>query len=235
MKVYFYDVVDKLALGNAKKCSSLKELLSLSDVVSLHVDGRKSNENIIDAQAFENMKDGVIFLNLSRGHVVDISALLANLKNGKIKGAAVDVFPEEPKSNDEPFVSELCGMPNVILTPHIGGSTEEAQVDIAHFVSRKIINYINTGTTYGSVNLPEIQLPEFESAHRIMHIHENVKGILVQINTILTDADSNILGQYLKTNEQLGYVITDIDDIYNPELEKKLKEIPNTIKYRILY
>jgi D-3-phosphoglycerate dehydrogenase len=235
MKVYFYDVVDKLALGNAKKCSSLKELLSLSDVVSLHVDGRKSNENIIDAQAFENMKDGVIFLNLSRGHVVDISALLANLKNGKIKGAAVDVFPEEPKSNDEPFVSELCGMPNVILTPHIGGSTEEAQVDIAHFVSRKIINYINTGTTYGSVNLPEIQLPEFESAHRIMHIHENVKGILAQINTILTDADSNILGQYLKTNEQLGYVITDIDDIYNPELEKKLKEIPNTIKYRILY
>ncbi|PRZ25190.1 phosphoglycerate dehydrogenase [Flavobacterium granuli] len=235
MKVYFYDVVDKLALGNAKKCSSLKELLSVSDVVSLHVDGRKSNLNLIDAQAFENMKQGVIFLNLSRGHVVDISALLANLKNGKIKGAAVDVFPEEPKSNDEPFISELCGMPNVILTPHIGGSTEEAQVDIAHFVSQKIINYINTGTTYGSVNLPEIQLPEFESAHRIMHIHENVKGILAQINTILTDSNSNILGQYLKTNEQMGYVITDIDNIYNPELEKKLKEIPNTIKYRILY
>lgn len=235
MKVYFYDVVDKLALGNAKKCSSLEELLSVSDVVSLHVDGRKSNLNLIDAQAFENMKQGVIFLNLSRGHVVDISALLTNLKNGKIKGAAVDVFPEEPKSNDEPFVSELCGMSNVILTPHIGGSTEEAQVDIAHFVSQKIINYINTGTTYGSVNLPEIQLPEFESAHRIMHIHENVKGILAQINTILTDSNSNILGQYLKTNEQMGYVITDIDDIYNPELEKKLKEIPNTIKYRILY
>ncbi|WP_414000240.1 phosphoglycerate dehydrogenase [Flavobacterium sp. W1B] len=235
MKVYFYDVVDKLALGNAKKCSSLKELLSMSDVVSLHVDGRKSNLNVIDAQAFENMKDGVIFLNLSRGHVVDISALLANLKNGKIKGAAVDVFPEEPKSNDEAFISELCGMPNVILTPHIGGSTEEAQIDIAHFVSQKIINYINTGSTYGSVNLPEIQLSEFDRAHRIMHIHENVKGILAQINTILTDSNSNILGQYLKTNEQLGYVITDIDDIYNPELEKKLKEIPNTIRYRILY
>ncbi len=235
MKVYFYDVVDKLALGNAKKCSSLKELLTLSDVVSLHVDGRKSNLNIIDAQAFDDMKKGVIFLNLSRGHVVDIDALLVNLKNGKIKGAAIDVFPDEPINNDAPFVSELCGMPNVILTPHIGGSTEEAQVDIAHFVSQKIINYINTGTTYGSVNLPEIQLPQFESAHRIMHIHENVKGILAQINTILTDSNSNILGQYLKTNEQLGYVITDIDNIYNPELEKKLKEIPNTIKYRILY
>ena len=235
MKVFFYDVVDKLALGNAKKCSSLKELLALSDVVTLHVDGRKSNTHIIDTKAFEYMKDGVIFLNLSRGHVVDIQALITNLKSGKVRGAGVDVFPEEPASNDEPFVSELCKVPNVILTPHIGGSTEEAQLDIGHYVARKIIQYINTGTTYGSVNLPEIQLPELQSAHRIMHIHENVKGILAQINTILSEYDHNILGQYLKTNEQLGYVITDIDNLHNVELEKKLKEIPSTIRYRILY
>ncbi len=235
MKVYFYDAIDRLALGNAKKCSSLKELLALSDVVSLHVDGRASNKNIIDADAFDYMKPGVIFLNLSRGHVVDIEALVANLKSGKIHGAAVDVFPYEPKNNDEPFVSELQGLKNVILTPHIGGSTEEAQEDIGHYVANKIIQYINTGTTYGSVNLPEIQLPELQSAHRIMHIHENVKGILAQINNILLEYDNNILGQYLKTNETLGYVITDIDNFHNKELEKKLKKIPNTIRYRILY
>lgn len=235
MKVYFYDAIDRLALGNAKKCSSLKELLALSDVVSLHVDGRASNKNIIDADAFDYMKPGVIFLNLSRGHVVDIEALVANLKSGKIHGAAVDVFPYEPKNNDEPFVSELQGLKNVILTPHIGGSTEEAQEDIGHYVANKIINYINTGTTYGSVNLPEIQLPELQSAHRIMHIHENVKGILAQINNILLEYDNNILGQYLKTNETLGYVITDIDNFHNTDLEKKLKQIPNTIRYRILY
>lgn len=235
MKVYFYDVTDRLALGNAKKCSSLQELLALSDVVSLHVDGRPSNKNLIDAQAFEYMKDGVVFMNLSRGHVVDLEALISNLKSGKVRGAAVDVFPEEPASNDEPFVSELCGLPNVILTPHIGGSTEEAQLDIGNYVARKIINYINTGTTYGSVNLPEIQLPEFPKAHRIMHIHENVKGIMAHINNILAEFDSNIVGQYLKTNESMGYVITDIENLHNVDLEKKLKEIPNTIRYRILY
>ena len=235
MKVYFYDVTDRLALGNAKKCSSLQELLALSDVVSLHVDGRPTNKNLIDAQAFEYMKDGVVFMNLSRGHVVDIDALIANLKSGKVKGAAVDVFPQEPASNDEPFVSELSGLPNVILTPHIGGSTEEAQLDIGNYVSRKIINYINTGTTFGSVNLPEIQLPEFPKAHRIMHIHENVKGIMAHINNILAEFDSNIVGQYLKTNESMGYVITDIENLHNNDLEKKLKEIPNTIRYRILY
>ncbi|MGC6433167.1 MAG: phosphoglycerate dehydrogenase [Crocinitomicaceae bacterium] len=235
MQVYFYDVVDRLALGNAKKCSSLKELLSLSDVISLHVDGRKSNTNLIDENAFEYMKDGVVFMNLSRGHVVDIPALIKNLKSGKVRGAALDVFPEEPASNEEPFVSELIGLSNVILTPHIGGSTEEAQLDIGHYVSKKIINYINTGTTFGSVNLPEIQLPEFPSAHRIMHIHENVKGIMAHINNILSEFDINIVGQYLKTNEDLGYVITDIENLHNRDLEKKLKEIPNTIKYRILY
>jgi D-3-phosphoglycerate dehydrogenase len=235
MKVYFYDVIDKLALGNAKKCSSLQELLALSDVVTLHVDGRKENANLINETSFEQMKDGVVFLNLSRGHVVDLNALIKHLKSGKVRGAAVDVFPEEPASNDEPFISELCGLPNVILTPHVGGSTEEAQLDIGNYVARKIIQYINTGSTFGSVNLPEIQLPEFQSAHRIMHIHENVKGILAQINTILLEYDNNIVGQYLKTNENMGYVITDIDNFHNADLEKRLKDIPNTIRYRILY
>ena len=235
MKVYFYDAVDKLALGNAKKCSSLKELLALSDIVTLHVDGRKSNTNLINAKSFEYMKEGVIFLNLSRGHVVDIPALITNLKNGKVRGAGLDVFPEEPASNSEPFVSELCQLPNVILTPHIGGSTEEAQLDIGHYVAKKIIQYMNTGTTYGSVNLTEIQLPELQNAHRIMHVHENVKGILAQINTILSEYDNNILGQYLKTNESVGYVITDIDSLHNAALEKALKKIPKTIRYRILY
>jgi D-3-phosphoglycerate dehydrogenase len=235
MNVYFYDTVDKLALGNAKKCSSLKELLSLSDVVTLHVDEQESNKNLINAEAFEYMKPGAVFLNLSRGNVVEIEALTANLKNGNISGAAIDVFPQEPNDTQEEFISELRGLPNVILTPHIGGNTEEAEQDISHFVARKIIQYINTGTTYGSINLPEIQLPELQSAHRIMHIHENVKGILAQINTILSEYDNNILGQYLKTNETLGYVITDIDNFHNKELEKKLKKIPNTIRYRILY
>jgi D-3-phosphoglycerate dehydrogenase len=235
MKVYFYDVIDKLALGNAKKCSSLQELLALSDVVTLHVDGRKENANLINETSFEQMKDGVVFLNLSRGHVVDLNALIKHLKSGKVRGAAVDVFPEEPASNDEPFISELCGLPNVILTPHVGGSTEEAQLDIGNYVARKIIQYINTGSTFGSVNLPEIQLPEFQSAHRIMHIHENVKGILAQINTILLEYDNNIVGQYLKTNENMGYVITDIDNFHNADLEKRLKDIPNTILYRIFY
>ncbi|ANO47575.1 phosphoglycerate dehydrogenase [Flavobacterium columnare] len=235
MQVYFYDVVDKLALGNAKKCASLQELLAVADVVSLHVDGRENNEQLMDANAFSAMKNGVVFLNLSRGHIVDMDALIVNLDSGKIRGAAIDVFPYEPKNNDEVFLSALRGRDNVILTPHIGGSTEEAQHDIGNYVSRKIIQYINTGTTFGSVNLPEIQLPEFDNAHRVMHIHENVKGILAQINTIFSNANCNILGQYLKTNEQIGYVITDVDSFYDPDLEKQLKMIPNTIRYRILY
>ena len=235
MMVYFYDISDKLALGNAKKCSSLEELLALSDVVTLHIDERESNKHLIDTDAFERMKDGVVLLNLSRGHIINLEALVINLKSGKVKGAAIDVFPNEPIGEKEKFSSELRGLPNVILTPHIGGNTEEAQLDIAHFVAKKVIQYINTGSTFGSVNLPEIQLPEFQSAHRIMHIHENVKGILAHINTILSEFDYNIIGQYLKTNENMGYVITDIDNLHNTDLEKQLKEIPNTIRYRILY
>lgn len=235
MEVYYYDIVEKLQLGNAKKCSSLNELLSLADVISLHVDGRASNKNIIGKKEFDLMKEGVIFLNLSRGHVVDVPVLAENLKSGKILGASVDVFPYEPKNNNEEFVNELRGLPNVILTPHIGGSTEEAQFNIASFVPNRILDYINTGNTFQSVNFPNIQLPELNNAHRLIHLHENVPGILAQINNILAKHNINILGQYLKTNEAVGYVITDINKEYDKQVIQELKAINNTIKFRILY
>lgn len=235
MEVYYYDVLEKLALGNAKKCHSLKELLKKADIITIHVDGNEQNHNFIGEKEFKLMKQGVIFLNLSRGHVVDINALKNNISSGKVKGASIDVFPYEPVSNDEKFVTELQNLPNVILTPHIGGSTDEAQRDIANFVPRKIIDFINSGNSYYSVNFPNIQLPSFENAHRLIHIHHNVPGILAQINSIFAHHNINILGQYLKTNESIGYVITDISKKYDPELINELREIPHTVKFRILY
>jgi D-3-phosphoglycerate dehydrogenase len=235
MEVYYYDIVDKLALGNAKKCDTLSELLKKSDIITLHIDGSKSNTNFIGAKEFGQMKKGVIFLNLSRGHVVDIEALSKNIQSEKIRGVSIDVFPEEPEGNDDKFFSNLQNLPNVILTPHIGGSTEEAQKNIGNFVPSKIIDFINSGNTFYSVNFPEIQLPEFQNAHRLIHIHENVPGILAQINNVLADHNINIIGQYLKTNELVGYVITDISKKYNPEVINDLKKIPHTIKFRILY
>jgi D-3-phosphoglycerate dehydrogenase len=235
MEVYYYDIVEKLQLGNAKKCSSLNELLSIADVISLHVDGRPNNKNLIGKKEFDLMKEGVVFLNLSRGHVVDVPALAENIKSGKILGASVDVFPYEPKNNNEEFVNELRGLPNVILTPHIGGSTEEAQFNIASFVPNRILDYINTGNTFQSVNFPNIQLPELKDAHRLIHLHENVPGILAQINNVLAKHNINILGQYLKTNETVGYVITDINKEYDKQVIQELKAINNTIKFRILY
>ncbi len=235
MKVFYYDVEEKLALGNATKCDSMDELLSQSDAITLHVDGRPENKNMIGREQFDKMKDGVVFLNLSRGHVVDIDALVESLKNGKVNGAAVDVYPEEPKSNSDPFESPLCGLPNVILTPHIGGSTLEAQENIASFVPGKIMDYINTGGTSNSVNFPNLVLPAFRQAHRLIHIHRNMPGILARINQVLAEHDINIVGQYLKTNEIVGYVITDIDKEYDRDVIKALKKIEHTIKFRILY
>jgi D-3-phosphoglycerate dehydrogenase / 2-oxoglutarate reductase len=235
MEVYFYDIVDKLALGNAKKCRTLEELLNISDFISLHVDGRKSNSNIIGEREFAQMKDNVIFVNLSRGHVVEIPALVNALKSGKVWGAAVDVFPYEPKTNDEEFLNELRGLPRVILTPHVGGSTEEAQANIGEFVPSKLLQFMNNGSTYGSVNFPELQLPPLEDAHRLLHIHQNVPGILAKINNIFAKYNVNIKGQYLKTTNEIGYVITDIAKLYADEIVAELKEIDNTIKFRMLY
>ncbi len=235
LEVYYYDVVEKLVLGNAKKCESLEELFKIADIITLHVDGRTENRNIIKKEHFEMMKEGVIFMNLSRGFVVEIEALKEAIQSGKVRGASVDVFPKEPKTNDEPFESPLQGLPNLILTPHIGGSTQEAQENIANFVPNRIISYINKGDTYGSVNFPNLQLPEQSNAHRLIHVHHNLSGILAKINQILAQNEVNILGQYLKTNEQVGYVITDIDKVYNKEVIQELKSIKNTIKFRVLY
>lgn len=235
MKVYFYDIVDKLALGNAQKCQTLDELLEISDVISMHVDGRKENTNIIGVHEFAKMKPGVIFLNLARGHVVDVPALVEAIKNGTVRGAAVDVFPYEPKTNSEPFVNELRGLPNVILTPHIGGSTEEAQENIGVFVPNKLLEFVNKGNTYGSVNFPEIQLPPLQNSHRLLHIHSNVPGILAKINGIFAKHGVNITGQYLKTSDKIGYVITDISKDYSDEIIQELRNIEQTIKFRMLY
>jgi D-3-phosphoglycerate dehydrogenase len=235
MKVLFYDTEEKLSLGNAVQCKSLKEVLEQADVISLHVDGRKTNTNLIGAKEFALMKKGVIFINLSRGHVVDIQALRENILSGKVAGTAIDVFPYEPVSNDEEFKSELRGLPNTILTPHIGGSTLEAQENIGNFVPGKIMDYINTGSTSNSVNFPNLTLPILDNAHRLIHIHNNVPGILAKINQLLADNGINIVGQYLKTNELVGYVITDIDKHYDKEVIAKLRAIDNTIKFRVLY
>lgn len=235
MPVYFYDVLEKLALGNAQKCQTLQELLTTCDVITLHVDGAKTNKNFIGAKEFEQMKDGVIFLNLSRGHVVDVQALAAAIKSGKVAGCAVDVFPKEPKSNAEPFVSPLQGLSNVILTPHVGGSTEEAQKNIGHFVSDRLTKYINTGNSVLSVNFPTLSLPAQRDTHRYIHIHDNTPGVLAQINTVFAKKGVNIEGQYLKTNEQIGYVITDVNIIQDENLKKSLTNIAGTIRVRVLY
>ena len=233
--VYYYDLVERLALGNATKCSSLEELMRTVNIVTFHVDGRKENENIIGDKELSLMKDGSYLLNLSRGSVIDIKALHKHISSGKIKGAGIDVFPKEPKTNNEEFVSELKGLPNVILTPHIGGSTEEAQENIGNFVPGKIIEYINTGETTNSVNFPNLQLPRLENAHRLIHIHHNKPGIIAHINRILAANDINVVGQHLKTNETIGYVITDINKKYDNEVIKELKGIEGTIRFRVLY
>lgn len=235
MNVFYYDVIERLALGNATKLNSLEELLATCDVISLHVDGRKENKCLIDKDKIAKMKPGALLVNLSRGHVVDIAALRDGILSGHIGGCAVDVFPEEPKNNKEPFTSELIGLPNTILTPHIGGSTLEAQENIARFVPGKIMEYVNTGNTYNSVNFPNIQLPFLKEAHRLIHLHQNEPGVLAKINQVLANYQINIVGQYLKTNEKIGYVITDIDKVYDAEAIEALKNIPGTIRFRTLY
>ena len=234
MDVYYYDVEDKLALGNATKLETLQELLTISDVVTLHVDDNAANQNFFGKKEISQMKDGAHLVNLSRGFVVDVVALAEALKSKKLAGAAVDVYPSEPRKNGE-FYTELKGLPNVILTPHVGGSTEEAQRDIADFVPSKIMAYINSGNTVDAVNFPNIRLPRQTNAHRFLHIHKNVSGVMAEINNILAKYDSNITGQYLSTDSKVGYVITDLDKVYNKEVIEELKNVEGTIKFRVLY
>jgi D-3-phosphoglycerate dehydrogenase len=234
LHVYFYDVNEQLALGNATKCSSIEEVLKVSDFVSLHVDDNKTNTNLFNAERFSQMKKGSVFINLARGFVVDIPALVDALKSGHLKGAAVDVFPEEPAANGE-FYTELKGLENVILTPHIGGSTMEAQRDIADFVPNKIMGYINSGNTVDAVNFPNIRLPKQENKHRFLHIHKNVPGVMAKINKVLAKYELNITGQFLSTDSDLGYVIVEVDKEYNQEVIKALRNVENTIKFRVLY
>ncbi|WP_354072916.1 phosphoglycerate dehydrogenase [Brevundimonas sp. 1080] len=234
MRVLFYDLSERLALGNARRMRSLDALLAESDVVTLHVDGRKENANIFGAAQFGRMKEGALFLNLARGHVVDVGALSQAIGSGRVAGAAVDVFPEEPRTNADPFESPLQGLPNMILTPHIGGSTEEAQEAIAEFAAERLLGYLNRGDTTFSVNLPNVQLSDVSGAHRILHIHRNQPGVLAELNRALASAGLNILGQHLKTDERTGYVITDVDRDYDPEALRELKTVPGTLKFRTL-
>ena len=235
MKVIYYDKKEKLSLGNAKKYNSLNQLIKASNIISIHVDGKKENTDLIDKNEFEIMKKGTILINYSRGNVVNINELKKNILLGKIHGAAIDVFPKEPKNNNQKFSSVLIGLPNTILTPHIGGSTKEAQKNIGSFVPNKVIDFINTGATSNSVNFPSLVLPELKNAHRFIHIHKNIPNVMLKINKILSEFEVNILGQYLKTNDKIGYVITDINKKYNKKVIKKLKDINGTIKLRVLY
>ena len=234
MRVYYYDIEDKLALGNAVRCDTLEDLLNVSDVVSLHVDDNPHNRNLISSREIRQMRQGACLINLSRGFVVDIPALEEALRSGWLSGAAVDVYPEEPRSNG-PFDTPLRGLDNLILTPHIGGSTEEAQRDIADFVPNKIMEYINSGSTVDAVNFPNIRLPRQQEAHRFLHIHRNVPGIMAHINEILASYDLNITGQYLSTDPDVGYVITDVDREYNKAVIKALKGVEHTLRFRVLY
>jgi D-3-phosphoglycerate dehydrogenase len=234
MRVIYYDLAEKLSLGNAKRYRSLDALIAEADVISLHVDGRADNKNLFGPAQFARMKDGVIFINLSRGHVVDIAALAKALESGKVHGAAIDVFPEEPRTNDDPFSSQLMGLKNVILSPHIGGSTEEAQEAIAEFASERLLGFLNRGDTTFSVNMPHVALSDVDGRHRLLHLHSNVPGVLAAINRVLAEYGLNVLGQHLKTNENLGYVIVDVDKGYPKEALDALRTVPGTLKFRSL-
>ncbi|PZS30280.1 MAG: phosphoglycerate dehydrogenase [Pseudonocardiales bacterium] len=234
MKVLYFDTADKLALGNARRCTSINELLAESDIVTLHVDGRASNDNLFGEDDFAAMRQGSIFLNLSRGFVVDYAALSAHIESGHIAGAAVDVFPVEPKGRGDEFVSELRGLPNVILTPHIGGSTEEAQEDIGRFVAGKFRDFVLDGATAMSVNLPGLALPQVAGTSRLVIIHHNVPGVMARINGVLAEHSVNVEAQLLGTRGELGYVVTDVSVAYTDEMLDQMRELPETVRLRVL-
>lgn len=251
MRVVFYDILSCMPLGNARPVRTLEELLKQSDVVSLHVPATRKTDRMIGAKQLAMMQPGSYVINNARGNVVDIPALAAAIKSGHVAGAALDVFPVEPSSNAESFVSEVRGLANVILTPHIGGSTEEAQAAIAEDVATKLIRFVNNGSTTGAVNVPQVDLPEqdevlemegagtgrgaSERRHRILHFHKNVPGVMSQLNSVMGELGVNIVGQYLKTNEDIGYVVLDIAPSSHKDLSERLRGIPQTIRVRTLW
>ena len=235
MRVLFYDIETKLPLGNAVDGKSLKEVLAKSDVVTLHVPETAQTKNLIGKAQLKFCKKGAILINYARGEVVDLDALRKEILSGQIGGAAVDVFPWEPEKNGDRFETPLQDLPNVILTPHIGGSTEEAQANIGEDVSQKMLQYLERGVTLGSHTVPALALPPQEGSHRILHIHANQPGVLSAINTQLSKNHINILGQYLKTNPAIGYVVLDVDKRLSAQAQTLLKEVKGTIKVRVLY
>jgi D-3-phosphoglycerate dehydrogenase len=235
MKVIFYDTVTKLPLGNAVAKKNLKDLLAQSDIVTLHVPETNSTKNLINKTTLKHFKKGSILINYARGEVVDLDALRKSILDGHLSGAAIDVFPWEPEKNGDRFQTPLQDLPNVILTPHIGGSTEEAQQNIGEDVSNKLFQYLEMGATLGSHTVPSISLPPQEGTHRILHIHRNVPGVLSEINTRLSQNHINILAQYLKTNDEIGYVVLDVDKKISEHAFQLLKDVKETIKARMLY
>ncbi len=235
MRVIYFDIHPKLPLGNAKAVASLQDLLAEADVTTLHVPEDESTRNMMDRERLAQMKPGAYLINASRGSVVDIETMAAMLKTGALRGAAIDVFPREPKSNEDPFESALIGLDNVIMTPHIGGSTLEAQEDIGAAVAAKLAQYTANGATVGAVNFPEASLPRYRGAHRILHIHRNVPGVLKEINRSIAAEDINVLGQYLATDTRIGYVILDIAKDVSHRLLDRIKGIEGTIRARVLY
>jgi D-3-phosphoglycerate dehydrogenase len=235
MRVVFFDTADKLALGNARSAATMEELLGQADVVTLHVDGRASNRGFFGAEQFAAMKPGSLLLNLSRGFVVDYAALRRHIESGHIAGAAVDVFPEEPKGRGDEFVSELRGLPNVILTPHIGGSTEEAQRDIGNFVATKFRDFVGEGTTSLSVNLPPLALPRRPGMLRLVHLHHNVPGVLARINGLLAEHGVNVEAQLLGTRGEIGYVVTDSISGTTQAIVDDIRRLPETVRLRVIF
>lgn len=235
MNVIYYDIVTKLPHGNAKQIRDLHELLEKSNIITLHVPSDKTTRNMINEETLAHIQRGSILINHSRGDIVNLNALKDYIENGIISGAAIDVFPNEPEKNGDKFVSVLQNLPNVILTPHIGGSTEEAQANIGLDVTAKLIQYLEFGTSNGSHTVPALNLPPQDKTHRILHIHQNVPGVLGEINSKLSNRGINILGQYLRTNDEIGYVILDIDTKLSREAFEILKEVKGTIKTRMVY
>lgn len=235
MKVIFYDIETKMPLGNAIDRKSLREVVANADIISLHVPENPTTHHLINRSLLKKCKEGAIIINYARGGVVDLEALRRSIEEGHIAGAAVDVFPEEPEKNGDAFTCPLQGLPNVILTPHIGGSTEEAQQNIGEDVSNKLFQFLEKGVTNGSHTIPALSLPPQEGAHRILHIHKNVPGVLGHINTKLSQHNINIVGQYLKTNDDIGYVVLDVDKKLSSHAANILTDVKATIKVRVLY